>query len=186
MSNSQQAKSPSQSRTLLTELMIPAYSNFGGKVHGGFMLSLMDKAAYACATRHSQTYCVTVAMDDIDFRYPVEVGDLVTLEASIHFVGNTSMVVGIEVHAENTVKGETHHTNTSYVTMVAQDENGVSCQVPPLLLETEAEIRHFHAAIARREANNSLRSKLDAINTESELNVVLPKLKNYRCVIRLS
>lgn len=184
MSNSQHAKSASQSRTLLTELMIPAYSNFGGKVHGGVMLSLMDKAAYACATRHSQTYCVTVAMDDIDFRYPVEVGDLVTLEASVHFVGNTSMIIGIEVHAENTVKGESHHTNTSYVTMVAQDENGVSCQVPPLLLQTETEIRNFHAAVARRDANKSFRSKLDTMKTDLELDLIVPQLKSYRCVIQ--
>ena len=174
MSNSQTAKSTSQSRTLLTELMIPAYSNFGGKVHGGVMLSLMDKAAYACATRHSQTYCVTVAMDDIDFRYPVEVGDLVTLEASVHFVGTTSIIIGIEVHAENTVKGESHHTNTSYVTMVAQDENGISCQVPPLLLQTEIEIRNFHAAVARRDANKSFRNKLDTMKTDLELDLIVP------------
>lgn len=185
MSTSQHAKSVSQSRTLLTELMIPAYSNFGGKVHGGVMLSLMDKAAYACATRHSQTYCVTVAMDDIDFRYPVEVGDLVTLDATVHFVGTTSMVIGIEVHAENTVKGESHHTNTSYVTMVAQDENGVSCQVPPLLLETEAEIRKFQAAIARREARKSLRDKLEVMKTELKLEDAVSKLGNYRCIIRM-
>lgn len=181
MNSSQQAKSVSQSRTLLTELMVPAYSNFGGKVHGGFMLSLMDKAAYSCATRHSQSYCVTVAMDDIDFRYPVEVGDLVTLEACVHFVGNTSMVIGIEVRAENTVKGEIRHTNTSYVTMVAQDENGASRQVPPLLLENETEVRNFHAAITRREANKSLREQM---NTDLELALILPKLKPFRCVIQ--
>ena len=125
-----------------------------------------------------------VAMDDIDFRYPVEVGDLVTLDASVHFVGNTSMVIGIEVRAENTVKGQVRHTNTSYVTMVAQDENGVSRQVPPLLLETEADIRNFHAAIARREASESLRSKLDAIKTDVDLEFVLQKLTPYRCVIQ--
>jgi acyl-CoA hydrolase len=114
----------------------------------------------------------------------VEVGDLVTLEASVHFVGKTSMVIGIEVHAENTVKGEIRHTNTSFVTMVAQDEHGVSRQVPPLLLETEAEIRNFHAAMARREANKSLRNTLDVMKTDLDLDLVLPKLKPYRCVIQ--
>ena len=66
-----------QSRTSLTELMIPAYANFGGKIHGGIILSLMDKVAYACAARHSGRYCVTVSVDGVDFLQPVEVGDLV-------------------------------------------------------------------------------------------------------------
>jgi acyl-CoA hydrolase len=73
----------SYSRTTLTELMIPAYANFGGKIHGGILLSLMDKVAYVCASRHSGLYCVTVSVEGVDFRQPVEVGDLVSLRASV-------------------------------------------------------------------------------------------------------
>lgn len=81
--------------------MIPSYANFGGKIHGGILLSLMDKVAYACASRHAGTYCVMVSVDNVNFLQAVEVGDLVSLHASVNFVGNSSMVVGIKVVAEN-------------------------------------------------------------------------------------
>ena len=77
------------SRTTLTELMIPSYANFGGKIHGGILLSLMDKAAYACASKHAGRYCVTVSVDTVNFMQPVEVGDLVSLHASVNSVGRT-------------------------------------------------------------------------------------------------
>ena len=86
------AKPVSASRTTITELMIPSYANFGGKIHGGILLSLMDKVAYACASRHSGCYCVTVSVDNVDFLAPVEVGDLVSLRASVNYVGRTSLV----------------------------------------------------------------------------------------------
>ena len=94
-------KPVSYSRTTLTELMIPAYANFGGKIHGGTLLSLMDKAAYACASKHAGQYCVTVSVDGVNFRQPVDVGELVSLLASVNYVGRTSLVVGIKVIAEN-------------------------------------------------------------------------------------
>ena len=82
-------KPSSASQTTITELMIPSYANFGGKIHGGILLSLMDKVAYACATKHSQAYCVTVSVDTVNFLQPVEVGDLVSLHASINYVGRS-------------------------------------------------------------------------------------------------
>ena len=91
----------SYSQTTITELMIPAYANFGGKIHGGILLSLMDKAAYACSSKHSGAYCVTVTVDKVEFLEPVEVGELVSLHASVNYVGRTSMVVGIRVEALN-------------------------------------------------------------------------------------
>src|SRR6478735_8113966 len=88
------------SQTTVSELMIPAYANFGGKIHGGILLSLMDKVAYACASKHAGNYCVTVSVDNVDFLEPVEVGEMVTMYASVNYVGNTSMIVGIRVVAE--------------------------------------------------------------------------------------
>lgn len=110
------------SRTTITELMIPSYANFGGKIHGGILLSLMDKVAYVCASRHSGTYCVTVSVDGVDCLQPVDVGDLVSLKASVNYVGRTSLVVGIQVSAENVQRALVKHTNTSYFTMVARGE----------------------------------------------------------------
>src|ERR1700710_1630587 len=89
------------SETTITELMIPSYSNFGGKIHGGILLSLMDKVAYVCAAKHAGSYCVTVSVDNVDFLQPVEVGELVSLHASVNYVGRTSLVVGIKVISEN-------------------------------------------------------------------------------------
>ena len=79
----------SYSITTITELMIPSYANFGGKIHGGLILSLMDKVAYACAAKHAGGYCVTVSMNGVDFLAPVEVGDLVSLIASVNYVGRS-------------------------------------------------------------------------------------------------
>src|SRR5436190_21920702 len=122
----------SHSRTTITELMVPAYANFGGKIHGGILLSLMDKVAYACAAKHAGNYCVTVTVDGVEFRQPVEVGELVSLMASVNYVGNTSLLVGIKVISENVKTGEVKHTNTSYFTMVAKGEDEEPVQVPGL------------------------------------------------------
>jgi len=101
MSNlEEQFRSVSYSQTTLTELMIPAYANFGGKIHGGILLSLMDKVAYACASKHAGNYCVTVSVDNVEFLQPVEVGEMVSMSASVNYVGSTSMLIGIKVIAE--------------------------------------------------------------------------------------
>src|ERR1700712_2477102 len=112
-------KTVGASQTTITELMIPSYSNFGGKVHGGLILSLMDKAAYACSSKHAETYCVTASIDTVDFIASVEVGELVSLFASVNYVGKTSLIVGIKVISENIKTRSVKHTNTSYFTMVA-------------------------------------------------------------------
>src|ERR1700742_4271006 len=128
-------KTVSFSATVITELMIPSYSNFGGKIHGGIILSLMDKVAYVCAAKHAGNYCVTASIDTVDFLEPVEVGDLVSLMASVNYVGKTSLVVGIRVVSENIKTNQTFHTNTSYFTMVAKDEQDQPTLVPGLVLE---------------------------------------------------
>src|SRR3978361_1369383 len=110
------AKPVRQSQTPITELMIPSYANFGGKIHGGILLSMMDKVAYACASKHAGSYCVTVSVDTVDFMEPIEVGELVSLHASINHVGKSSMIIGIRVEAENVLTGTKRHTNTSYFT----------------------------------------------------------------------
>ena len=119
------------SKTTITELMIHSYANFGGKIHGGILLSLIDKVAYSCASKHAGNYCVTVSVDRVEFLQPVEVGDLVSLHASVNYVGKTSLVVGIKVIAENVKEGSVKHTNTSYVTMVAKSDENKPTIVPP-------------------------------------------------------
>src|SRR5690349_8379392 len=145
------SKSVRLSQTTITELMIPSYANFGGKIHGGILLSLMDKVAYACAAKHAGRYCVTVSVDGVDFLQPVEVGDLVNCLASVNYVGRTSLIVGIKVLAENFVSGIVKHTNTSFFTMVAKGDDGKPATVPELVLETREELRRFVEAKTRIE-----------------------------------
>ena len=173
----------SYSQTTLTELMIPSYANFGGKIHGGILLSLMDKVAYACAAKHAGNYCVTVSVDGVNFLQAVEVGELVSLKASVNYVGNTSLMVGIKVEAENVKTGVVKHTNTSYFTMVAKDENEQPTQVPGLQLESREDARRFLEAIKRREF--SRRYQMEFFNTKTILSVEeeLYLLQDERCKI---
>ena len=176
----------SYSHTTITELMIPAYANFGGKIHGGTLLSLMDKVAYACATRHAGTYCVTVSVDTVNFLQPVEVGELVSMQASVNYVGNSSLVVGMRVVAENVETRVTKHTNTSYFTMVARSDDGSKVQVPPLILETEDEIRRFVEADKRRRLREYARGKMDTYREEFQVDRgTYSLLEDQRCIIRL-
>jgi uncharacterized protein (TIGR00369 family) len=175
------AKPVSYSRTTLTELMIPSYANFGGRVHGGILLSLMDKVAYACAAKHAGHYCVTVSVDGVNFRQPVEVGELVSLLASVNYVGRTSLVVGIKVISENVRFGTVKHTNTSYFTMVAKDDNDRPTEVPPLLLETPDDVRRFLEAMKRKELRASYSEHFDNAKTRMLLDENVEKLKSERC-----
>ena len=147
------------------------------------MLSLIDKVAYACASRHAATYCVTVSVDGVDFLKPVEVGDLVSLMASVNYVGRTSLVIGIKVIAENVRNGIQRHTNTSYVTMVAKGDDDKPAVVPPLLLESEADARRFLEAMKRRELREKYKDAFDNEKNRIAVEENLDKLSSQRCVI---
>ena len=172
------------SRTTLTELMIPAYANFGGKIHGGILLSLMDKVAYACASKHAGNYCVTVSVEDVNFLQPVEVGDMVIMLASVNYVGKSSMVIGIKVMAENFKVGTVKHTNTSHFTMVAKDDEGQPTVVPGLILETKEDARRFIEALKRRELQAAYKKELNNTKTILEVEENLHLLNNQRCRVK--
>lgn len=157
-------KSVVDSRVSITELMQPSHSNFGGKVHGGYILNLMDQIAFACASKHSQSYCVTASVNRVDFLNPVEVGDLLTLKASINYTGKTSMVVGVRVEAENIITGKKRHCNSSYFTMVAKDENGRNLEVPGLIVTDKQGMRRFARSKERKQSAFQRDSKYDTKN----------------------
>ena len=156
------------SQVSITELMLPSHSNFGGKVHGGHILNLMDQIAFACASKHSQHYCVTASVNRVDFLNPIEVGELVTLKASINYTGNTSMVVGVRVESENVTTGKKRHCNSSYFTMVAKDDHGRSVPIPGLLVEDKQGIRRFTRSKYRKESAFQRDTKFDESNFEYE------------------
>lgn len=136
-------KTVAASHITISELMLPSHTNFSGKIHGGYILSLLDQIAFACASRFSGHYCVTASVDTVDFLNPIEVGELVTLKASVNYVGKSSMIIGIRVEAENIQSGKVKHCNSSYFTMVAKDEKGNNTQVPGLILSSEEDVRRF-------------------------------------------
>ncbi|TMM53949.1 acyl-CoA thioesterase [Maribacter algarum] len=148
--------------------MLPSHSNFGGKIHGGHILNLMDQIAFACASKHSQKYCVTASVNRVDFRSPVEVGELLTLKASINYTGRTSMVVGVRVESQNITTGKRRHCNSSYFTMVAKTEEGKSAEVPGLLIQDEQGVRRFARSKFRKEAAFLRDTKFDESNFKAE------------------
>lgn len=178
-------KRPTDSDTIITELMIPSYANFGGKIHGGILLSLMDKVAYACSTKHAENYCVTVSVENVDFLQAVEVGDLVSLMARVNFVGKTSLVVGIKVTAENVKQKIVKHTNTSYFTMVAKDDDDKPAVVPGIKLTSEGEIRRFSESILRQDLRAYHKQSMNEMRSSFTLKDKLKELEKYNCVVEL-
>jgi uncharacterized protein (TIGR00369 family) len=148
-----------ESQISITQLMLPSHSNFRGKIHGGHILNLMDQIAFACASKHSGNYCVTASVNKVNFLNPIEVGELVTMKASINYTGRTSMVVGLRVESENIRTGITKHCNSSYFTMVAKDESGKSTAIPGLILETKDEVRKYARSIIRQKEGKKRTSR---------------------------
>jgi len=184
--NQEGFKTVRYSKTTLTELMIPSYANFGGKIHGGILLSLMDKVAYVCAAKHAGAYCVTASIDNVDFLAPVEVGELVSLKASVNYVGRSSLIVGIRITSENVKTQVIKHTNTSYFTMVAVDEKHQSIQVPGLILETKDEARRFAEALKRKELRKEHKEKIRNIKTSMDMDNYRHLLEHEHCVINFT
>ncbi|WP_299116330.1 acyl-CoA thioesterase [uncultured Winogradskyella sp.] len=174
-------KTTDDSRIQISELMLPSHANFGGKIHGGYILELMDQIAFACASKHSRSYCVTASVNKVDFLNPIEVGELVTMKASVNYVGKSSMVVGIRVESENIQTGLKKHCNSSYFTMVAVDKLGKTLTVPGLILKTKMDAKRFIKSIIRRQSDIKRSEDLDRLykNVDNHLE----QLKDYRVKI---
>ncbi|RMA64634.1 acyl-CoA thioesterase [Ulvibacter antarcticus] len=174
-------KNIEESQVTISELMLPSHANFGGKIHGGYILSLMDQIAFACASKHSRNYCVTASVDTVDFLQPIEVGELVLMRASVNYVGRTSMVVGIRVDTENIHTGEKKHCNSSYFTMVAKTDEGESVAVPGLILDSKNEIRRFIKSAKRVELKKNRKSLFRDADFKAE--DYLEELKQYNVIV---
>jgi uncharacterized protein (TIGR00369 family) len=135
--------------------MQPEHANNLGNVHGGWIMKLVDEAGALACMRHAQQRVVTVAVDQMTFRQPIRIGDLVTLTAEVSYVGRTSMEAEVHVEAENPITGERTHTNTAYLVYVAMDEEGHPVPVPPLIPETEAQHKRMLDGKARQEHRKS-------------------------------
>ncbi len=146
------------SRSEMTEIVLPAQTNPLGKLLGGQVMHLVDMVAAMAAHRHSNSYVVTASVDYIDFRNPINLGEIVNLKSQVNRVFRTSMEVGVEVYSENAMTGERKHTTSAYVTFVAVDEyTRLPKPVGPLILKTADEKRRFREAAKRREVRLAMR-----------------------------
>ena len=172
------------SKVTISELMLPSHTNFSGKIHGGYILMLMDQIAFACAAKYSGSYCVTASVDTVDFLNPIEVGELVTLRASVNYVGNSSMIVGIRVTSENIRTGQEKHCNSSYFTMVAKDDANKNVTVPVLVLSNLKEVRRFYNALKRINLKNERNRHEETFDHTTPQ--ALATLKEYRVKLDLT
>ena len=139
----------------MAEIMPTEKANFGGNIHGGHLLEILDRVAYACAARYSGHYVVTLSVDRVVFKEPIHVGELVHFHASVNYVGTSSMEIGIRVVAENLQTGEERHTNSCYFTMVAIGDDGKPVRIEPLkLVSVKQKLRFAEAEMRRKAARN--------------------------------
>jgi acyl-CoA hydrolase len=145
-----------------SELALPNDANVLGNVLGGKVMHLVDLAAAMAAIRHARRPCVTASVDSLHFLHPVRIGQLIVLRSSVNRVFRSSMEVGVQVETETLLTGEKLHTCSAYLTFVALDENGKATEVPPVIPETEEEVRRYRQAEERREYRLALRNRLRA------------------------
>jgi acyl-CoA hydrolase len=139
------------SRIQLAQMMQPEHANSQGNVHGGWIMKLVDEAGALASTRHAAHRTVTVAIDQMVFRQPIHIGDLVLFNAEVTYAGHTSMEVEVDVIAENPITGTQTHTNAAYLVYVAIDDNERPTRIPPLFAETPEEQARMNAARKRQQ-----------------------------------
>lgn len=146
-----EAKTVSESQTQIAQLMMPEDANPAGNVFGGVILKLIDQAAGIVASRHTHRNCVTASIDQVSFLNPAYVGNVVFVKASLNYVGETSMEIGVRAEDECLLTGNQGHIASAYLTYVALDEDDNPVKVPRLVLESEEEKRRWEEAKKRRE-----------------------------------
>lgn len=143
----------------MTVLMTPDMANFAGNVHGGTILKFLDQVAYACASRYAGRYVVTLSVDQVTFRQPIHVGELVTFLASVNHTGTSSMEIGIKVIAEDIRSRVVRHVNSCFFTMVAVDDARKPVPVDPLQPATPDERRRHAAAEVRKQVRREMEQR---------------------------
>ncbi|MCB0372977.1 MAG: acyl-CoA thioesterase [Muricauda sp.] len=154
------AKTPSESRTIMTDLVLPSETNPLNNLFGGELLARMDRAASISARRHSRRITVTASVNHVAFNRAVPLGSVVTVEASVSRAFKTSMEIFIDVWIEDRFTRERTKANEAIYTFVAVDDTGVPTEVPPLEPETELEKERYAAALRRKQLSLVLAGKM--------------------------
>ncbi len=147
------------SRTEMVEVVLPQDANALGNILGGRVMHLVDIAGAIAAHRHCRSHVVTAAVDHLDFRNAIRVGELIVLKSSVNRAFHTSLEAGVKVFSENVLSGERKHTTSAYLTYVAVDTEGRPIPVPPLICETPDDRRRFREALARRKTRLAHRAR---------------------------
>lgn len=155
-------KKVSASEVIMTEMVLPQHTNALGSVFGGTVMSWVDIAAATCAMRHCSRQVVTASVDALHFLAPIRLGWIVTIKASINYVGGTSCEIGVKVSSENPISGETFHTASAYLTFVSLDSHNRPTPMPGLILENDEQRRRHSAAEIRRATRLKLKNDLQA------------------------
>ncbi|MGY5845916.1 acyl-CoA thioesterase [Salegentibacter sp. HM20] len=155
-----EAKRPSESRTTLTDLVLPSETNPLNNLFGGELLARMDRAASIAARRHSRRIVVTASVNHVAFNKAIPLGSVVTVEAAVSRAFKSSMEIFIDVWVEDRESGNRTKANEAIYTFVAVDETGAPVNVPPLEPETEIEKQRFEAALRRKQLSLVLAGKM--------------------------
>lgn len=155
-----QAKHPKESRTILTDLVLPSETNPLNNLFGGELLARMDRAASIAARRHSRRIVVTASVNHVAFNKAVPLGSVVTVEAAVSRAFKSSMEIFIDVWVEDRESGNRSKANEAIYTFVAVDETGAPVAVPPLAPETELEKERYQAALRRKQLSLVLAGKM--------------------------
>lgn len=155
-----QPKNPSDSRTVMTDLVLPSETNPLNNLFGGELLARMDRAASIAARRHSRCITVTASVNHVAFNQAVPLGSVLTVEAAVSRAFNTSMEVYIDVWMEDRYNGKRSKANEAIYTFVAVDETGIPTQVPALEPVTKLEKERFDAALRRKQLSLVLAGKM--------------------------
>jgi len=154
-------KTPKESLTVLTDIVLPADTNPLNNLFGGELLARMDRACSIAARRHSRRIVVTASVNHVSFAKAVPVGSVVTIEAKVSRAFKSSMEVYVDVWIEDRESGERTVANEGIYTFVAVDETGSPVPVPPLVPETELEKERFDSALRRKQLSLILSGKMN-------------------------
>jgi acyl-CoA hydrolase len=157
-----EGKAVRESASEYLELALPNDANGLGNVLGGKVMHLVDLAAAMAGMRHARQTIVTASVDSLHFLHPVHLGELIILRSSVNRVFRSSMEIGVKVMTEKLLTGARLHTCSAYLTFVAVDQEGRAMAVPPVIPETEDEIRRYRQAGERREYRLAMRNRLQA------------------------
>jgi len=161
-------KTPEQSKTILTDMVLPGETNPLNNLFGGELLARMDRAASIAARRHSRRIVVTASVNHVAFNRAVPLGSVVTVEAKVSRAFNTSMEIFIDVWIEDRESGDRTKANEAIYTFVAVDDTGRPVAVPEVIPETDLEKERFDAALRRKQLSLLLAGKIKA-NEATEL-----------------